>query len=257
MAINRNKYKEIFEKRFGKGSYDAGLKQASDIGTSKVKAEIAKDQYMQALKEAQAAAKKAQKEAEKRAEEEAMYGGQSKKSWEAKNKAQGEITKQQEKAQAQGRGGHLPTRENQMKERKAIEEGRKKTLDPSEMTPYARGEYDKPKESKKSGLGVLKDFLTSKDVDKDGDRDGLLGLMDRFVAPVSKGATEMFIPGNSERMAKNSPKNAVVKATQKDRGLETKVLNTIGAIGATAVPYAKGYKAAETAVNKKSQNLQT
>lgn len=109
---------------------------------------------------------------------------------------------------------------------------------------------NKKTNSKKSTLQKVGDFLTSKDVDNDGERDGLLGLVDRYVVPISKGATDTFIPGNTELMAQNNPDNPVVKAAQIDRGLETDVLNTVGMIGAMAAPYSQGYKAANVALNK-------
>ncbi|PLR84666.1 hypothetical protein CVD25_01125 [Bacillus canaveralius] len=88
------------------------------------------------------------------------------------------------------------------------------------------------------------------------DRNGVLGFVDRFVVPISKGATDFFVPGNTETMAANEEKrfgqvkNPVIKAAQKDRGLETDILNTVGMIGATVAPYAQGYRAADVAFNK-------
>jgi hypothetical protein len=60
MAFDEDKYKKIFESRYGAGSFDSGLKQASDIGRLKVQADVAKQQYNKRVKEAQAAAKKAE-----------------------------------------------------------------------------------------------------------------------------------------------------------------------------------------------------
>ncbi len=177
MAYNSKKYKDIFEKRYGKGSFDAGLSQARDIGRTKAEAEFAKAAFLDRLNEAKDRAKK---EAELRTEYE-LYGGQSKESWQAKNEAQGKITEQQQKAQAQGRGGHLPSRENKKAQNKAIEDSDKKygsaskgTLIPHEdMTPYQkqlRGlapSWDKKKEKekkKKKGLGGLIDKLKKSEV---------------------------------------------------------------------------------------------
>lgn len=111
-----------------------------------------------------------------------------------------------------------------------------------EILKKRKEEEEKKSAPKKSASSFIKD--------EPKERKGLLGFLDRFVAPISKGATDTFIPGNTERMAMNDPNNPIVKAVQKDRGLETKVLNTVGMIGATAAPYAKGYKAAEMAVGK-------
>lgn len=68
MASNfdRNKYKDTFEKRFGSGSYESGLSNAREIGTSKVKAEFEKAEYDRRVKEAQKAVEKQKKEKEKK-----------------------------------------------------------------------------------------------------------------------------------------------------------------------------------------------
>ncbi|TYS46770.1 hypothetical protein [Bacillus infantis] len=249
--FNSSKYKQLFEQRFGKGSYDAGLSKAREIGATKAQAAFAKQEADARLK----ALKKAQEEYLKQLEEQETYGGVSKETFEVRLKEQGKITAQQEKAQAQGRGGHLPTRENQMKEKKKTDSAK---VDITKLTPYQKQKrgltpsWDEKKDDKKkkSVLGKIGDFLTSKDVDNDGERDGLLGAIDRFVVPISKGATDSIIPGNTERMSKNNPDNPVVKAAQKDRGLETDILNAAGMIGAFAAPYSGAYKAANLAVNK-------
>jgi hypothetical protein len=82
------------------------------------------------------------------------------------------------------------------------------------------------------------------------ERDGLLGLLDRYVAPISKGATDFLIPGNTERMAQNNPNNPIVKAVQKDRGLETKILNGAGVMAAALAPAGEAYKVADFGLNK-------
>jgi hypothetical protein len=237
-----DKHKATFEQMFGKGSYSSGLAEARELGRTKAQAAIQKQLFMEEFKK------------RKKEQEEYDLYGQSEKSWKAQNEAQGKITSQQEKAQAQGRGGHLPTRENQMKERKAIEAAKKKPIDPTSMTPYAREQLRKEKEEKANKAGdplkKLKNFFTSKDTDGDGERDGLLGVVDRFVTPISKGATDFLIPGNTENMAKYNPDNPVIKAAQKDRGTETKVLNAAGMLAAAVSPYSQGYKVADVAFNK-------
>jgi hypothetical protein len=44
MAFDENKYKSIFEARYGSGSFESGLSQARQIGYSKVQADLAMDQ---------------------------------------------------------------------------------------------------------------------------------------------------------------------------------------------------------------------
>ncbi|WP_394137414.1 hypothetical protein [Cytobacillus oceanisediminis] len=54
---DRDKYKAIFEKRYGKGSYDTGLSSAKNIGETKAQASFAKEEYKKRLQEAQDRAK--------------------------------------------------------------------------------------------------------------------------------------------------------------------------------------------------------
>jgi hypothetical protein len=54
MAFDQNKYKAIFEARYGSGSFESGLSQARQIGASKVQADLA----MSALKKQRTAATK-------------------------------------------------------------------------------------------------------------------------------------------------------------------------------------------------------
>ncbi|WP_203289859.1 LPD38 domain-containing protein [Metabacillus sp. cB07] len=174
MAYNSDKYKKIFEDRYGKGSYDAGLSSAREIGRLKTQGEFAKTKYIAAMK-------KSQKEAEKRAEEEELYGGQSKKSYDAKLKEIGKITEKQEKAQKQGRGGHMPD-EKQIKKERDIQAEYKRTgvfpsniqkmldnLDFSEADKK-NAEYNaqlkKDKEKKKEETSLI-DFIANLGKDND------------------------------------------------------------------------------------------
>ncbi|WP_141431418.1 hypothetical protein [Bacillus sp. 03113] len=178
MAYNfdENKYKRIFDSMYGNGSYNAGLSRASESGRLKFQTELARQDFLKRLRERQ-----------KQAEEEATYG-MSKESWERENKAQGKIADKQQKAEAQGRGGHLPTPKNQKKEDKAIAAGRKKGIDYTQMTPYNRAQMEEEsanQNKKKSGnaLGKLSDFLKSKDTNGDGKRDGLLKALEIIDRP--------------------------------------------------------------------------
>lgn len=45
MAFDANKYKVIFEQRYGSGSFEKGLSQAREIGRLKVQADVAKSDY--------------------------------------------------------------------------------------------------------------------------------------------------------------------------------------------------------------------
>jgi hypothetical protein len=50
MAFDENKYKAIFEQRYGKGSFDVGLQQARNLGRLKAEASQAKKDYTASLK---------------------------------------------------------------------------------------------------------------------------------------------------------------------------------------------------------------
>lgn len=63
--FNKDKYKSVFEQRFGKGSYDAGQSKAYNTGRLKVEARIAKDDYEKRYREYQKELEKQQKEREK------------------------------------------------------------------------------------------------------------------------------------------------------------------------------------------------
>jgi hypothetical protein len=58
MAFDQNKYKAIFEARYGSGSFESGLSQARQIGESKVQADLAMDALKKARKEAETKASK-------------------------------------------------------------------------------------------------------------------------------------------------------------------------------------------------------
>jgi hypothetical protein len=45
MAFDENKYKSIFESRFGSGSYESGLANARKMGQLKAQAAYAKKQF--------------------------------------------------------------------------------------------------------------------------------------------------------------------------------------------------------------------
>ena len=67
-GFDRDKYKSTFEKRFGTGSYNAGLSQAREIGTSRARADFEKVAYNQRVKAFEAEMKEQKKAREKDAE---------------------------------------------------------------------------------------------------------------------------------------------------------------------------------------------
>ncbi|WNS74230.1 LPD38 domain-containing protein [Bacillus sp. DTU_2020_1000418_1_SI_GHA_SEK_038] len=287
MASNfdENKYKKIFESRYGAGSFDVGLSNARSIGATKAKADFEKQDYQRRLKEYQ----KAQKEASKQSlwsdnlENNTLIKRDGSTLTLDDMRSQGAYRVGEEirndpylQAQVKEKGFSVSEYINSLydklsngqfrseREYKEFSKSLQKEANKKPTTADLIAQYsNEPAEKKgfdalkkndskpqKGFLGKVGDFLTSKDVDGDGERDGMLGLADRFLAPISKGATEFIAPGNAERMAQNAPDNPVVKAAQKDRGLETKILNTGGLLAAAIAPYGQAYKLANHALNK-------
>ncbi|MEH7442771.1 hypothetical protein V7201_10745 [Bacillus sp. JJ1122] len=201
-GFDQKKYKAIFEQQFGKGSYDAGLAKARELGTKRAQVEIAKKLYTKRKSEEEKAEKERLKRIEKAEKKEQdktpVYGDIPAK----------EAREMQKKAQAQGRGGYQPTYDNRVKEAKATrkaQEQKKKDLYPdfSKMTPYARDQYLNKKEKQvepPSGFGSkVKDWFTSKDTDGDGNRDGVMGLLEKIDRPgdaIRSGLREVKEGGN-------------------------------------------------------------
>jgi hypothetical protein len=71
-SFDQNKYKKIFEQRFGAGSFDSGLSEARKIGRLKTEASFAKKSYFEALREAERQRKKAEREAQKKTYNDAL-----------------------------------------------------------------------------------------------------------------------------------------------------------------------------------------
>ncbi|MCU7712996.1 hypothetical protein OD999_28130, partial [Priestia megaterium] len=106
---NPNQYKKRFDEMFGAGSYDKGMGQAKKVGYWKAQPEIEKMKWKQrqeAFKEAERQRKEAEREAER--EYKAQVA--------AEKKANAEKYRMQEKAKKQGRGGVMPSREQERKE---------------------------------------------------------------------------------------------------------------------------------------------
>ncbi|MCM3405929.1 LPD38 domain-containing protein [Cytobacillus oceanisediminis] len=269
MSFNQQKYKKIFEQRYGKGAYDSGLSAARSIGSTAGKAEVAKLEYARRLAEAKKAAEnKTYDDALSFWNDPANNSALRKEG--ASRNAENIRNDPRLRTQIQDQGynvddyidamynaasnGHFRSEREfkQFSDSQSKAVSQKPTFE-QQLAQYSPKKTVAPPQVKKKDIGLLGrigDFFTSKDVDGDGDRDGLLGAVDRFVTPISKAATDSFIPGNTERMAQNDPDNPVVKAAQKDRGLETDILNGVGTLAAFAAPYSQAYKAANLAVNK-------
>lgn len=157
MATNfdPNKYKKIFEQRYGSGSFESGLSSARNIGKLKAQASFAKKDYLTAFNKAKSEAKKLQEQ-----QDFIDTYGTSKEDYNAqKKKAQAE----QKRAQAQGRGGFEPDYAHSKAEEKKAKSAK---IDYNKLTPYARQEmgldpkWEDPKKktsekSKKKAPGLL------------------------------------------------------------------------------------------------------
>jgi hypothetical protein len=134
------------------------------------------------------------------------------------------------------------------------------TNNPTPLVPYVKEQpkaKKKPKAQNESLINHLKDFFTSKDTNHDGQRDGLLGLADRFILPISQAADEVLLPGNEAMQRKNDKeqnhgviKNPAIKAGMIDRGTETKVLQGLGTLLGYTAPYGEAGKGVNLALNK-------
>ena len=186
MAFDQEKYKQIFEQRFGKGSYQRGLSKASEIGKAKgnitvekEKAKMREQMYKDFLK--------AQEEAEKAAEKESQAIHKSVNA----DKDNQKKRKQVQKAKEQGRGGYLPSREQQMKEREIQSSGLTgKVKKQVESLPS----IDKSVHEKKK----TKSKATSSKKKKDDD--------DNFLEKAVKGVGD-YIGGQFKQTAKNVKTN--------------------------------------------------
>ncbi|MGX1402361.1 hypothetical protein AB7M70_011834 [Bradyrhizobium japonicum] len=105
-------------------------------------------------------------------------------------------------------------------------------------------------------LTDVKNFFTGKDTDGDGQRNGLLGFVDRYLLPISQAADEVLLPGNEANQRRNEIEkygkivNPATKAGMEDRGTETKVLHGIGTTLGYVAPMNEAYNVVNAGVNK-------
>jgi hypothetical protein len=132
MGFNPDQLKNQFDKLFGAGAYDAGLQNAQKAATLKTQAGFAKKDFLTRFNDFQ--------KKKKRDEEYLTKYGMTYDEYQAnkadiqkKQKEANKVLKQQEKAQAEGRGGYQPTAKNQQKEDAKTANA---TSDYSSMTPH-------------------------------------------------------------------------------------------------------------------------
>jgi hypothetical protein len=284
MAFDENKYKSIFESRFGSGSYESGLANARKMGQLKAQAGIAKQQFDSYVSEQKKAQKTAETKAKKKTYTDAISFWndptnsetlRSKGVYRTEQEIRNDPRKKQEikdagfniddfidgMYNAGTKGESRSKREYDQKSNKKSQNVPEYDVeDPQSIVPMLKKKKQQSllppvkKKAKKKDDSILtdvKNFFTSKDTNGDGQRDGLLGLADRYVLPISQAATEVLLPGNEEKQIENDKAqnkgkvtNPALKAGMVDRGTETKVLHGIGTTLGYVAPYEGGYKAA-------------
>lgn len=195
-----NKFRKKIDGMFGSGTYSNGMETAKKIGTMKTQAEFAKKDYLIDLEEA----KQLESEIQEYGMPKDQYDEEQKYKEENDKVLADELKKAKtirEKAQDQGRGGFLPTRENQMAQDNALKSAKKKGINFEEMTPYSKAQMKKEKEAKKkkkeekSFFGkVKKTFDFVGDSNKNGRQDGL-DFLDKTLGRASEGAHKMVAKG--------------------------------------------------------------
>ncbi len=199
MAINfdPNSLNNVFDKTFGAGAYNSGISNAQKAASLKAQANFAKQDYVTRLKKAQAKALKDQQylakygmtyddyQAKKAADQQLK---QADKQTLSSGYTASDLQKMRDKAQAQGRGGAYPTRDNQLKEAKKTDttpEGaspynQQGLTDVNKLTPYAK---------QKLGLTPSWDTPAKK---KTNERTGFFGFLDSTLGRIGNSATEML-----------------------------------------------------------------
>lgn len=154
MTFNQDKYKAIFEKRYGSGSYESGLSSARSIGKTKAQADFEKDEANRRIKEAERAYKEAIKEAEKaekaeqkRRQEEAKLAARNEASERAPDLSQNEYYNKMNEAYSYG---------NQQRMEK---ERRERGVSASDLSEEINKEkLERSKKKKKDDAGLLGDI---------------------------------------------------------------------------------------------------
>lgn len=291
--FDENKYKKIFDQMYGKNSFDSGLSRAKDIGQAQVKAEQAKQQYNTRVKQEKAMKTyddalnywndpKTKKELLARGVEKTENDIRNDPRYKAQIKAAGfsnlndfidamynastngkNLSKRQFKQDEKTQNFNVDPKPGPLEHigPPKLDYNANLTKEPTPLVPYVQEQpkkEKKPKSSKKdlSILDNLKNFLTSKDTNNDGQRDGLLGLADRYILPISQAADEILLPGNEAMQRKNDKEqnhgkitNPAIKAGMVDRGTETKVLHGIGDVLGYTAPYGKANEGVNLALN--------
>ncbi|ULT55391.1 hypothetical protein L1999_20125 [Neobacillus drentensis] len=265
MAFDENKYKSIFESRFGSGSYESGLANARKMGQLKAQAKIAKASYDDYVSEQK---KKSSKKTYSDAvsfwndptnSDELRKKGMYRTEEEIRNDPQ-----KQEYIKSQGytvdefidamynagtKGDSRSKREYNQKSKKNNQNTKEYDyMNPTSIIPLA-GAKKKTTKNKDSVWSDLKNFVTGKDTDGDGKPNGLgkaLEIIDRPGDAVRTGIKEKIEGGSFWQGAKDGftgKKDTSGTELNKSLGFDPttdskdkKIANSIGKIAMAAGP---------------------
>jgi hypothetical protein len=274
MAFDENKYKSIFESRFGSGSYESGLANARKMGQLKAQAGIAKQQFDSYVSEQKKAQKAAETKVKKKTYSDAISFWNDPTNAEALRKkgvyrTEEEIRndpQKQEAIKALGfsdidkfidgmynagtKGESRSKREYDQKSNKNNQNTKEYDYtNPTSIIPLVGAKKKKTEKKNESFLPKVKDFFTGKDTDGDGKPNGLLKaleIIDRPGDAVRTGIKEKVEGGSFWQGAKDGftgKKDTSGTELNKSLGFDPttdskdkKIANSIGKIAMTAGP---------------------
>jgi hypothetical protein len=198
MAFDENKYKSIFESRYGSGSYESGLANARKMGQLKAQAGIAKQQFDNYVSEQKKAQKAAETKAKKKTYSDAISfwndptnseALRSKGVYRTEQEIRNDPRKKQEikdagfniddfidgMYSAGTKGESRSKREYDQKSNKNNQNTKEYDYtNPTSIIPLVGAKKKKTEKKNESFLPKVKDFFTGKDTDGDGKPNGLL-----------------------------------------------------------------------------------
>jgi hypothetical protein len=230
MAFDENKYKSIFESRYGSGSYESGLANARKMGQLKAQAGIAKQQFDNYVSEQKKAQKAAETKAKKKTYSDAISFWndptnsetlRSKGVYRTEQEIRNDPRKKQEikdagfniddfidgMYSAGTKGESRSKREYDQKSNKNNQNTKEYDYtNPTSIIPLVGAKKKKTEKKNESFLPKIKDFFTGKDTDGDGKPNGLLKaleIVDRPGDAVRTGIKEKVEGGSFWQGAKD------------------------------------------------------
>lgn len=236
--FNPDHYKNIFDGMFGKGQFNSGIKMASKVGRLKVQAQFAKSDMLKRLRAQQAAALKQQRALEKQ---------QQKQQAEAKSYSRVKAI-QSPKVQQSKMKNYLA--DHPAKAASGYTPSKVQNVQGSKMFGYLADhpQISKPKQADKKIGGILGAAQSAGHLWQ--------SAAGRFIVPISKTMDDVLTGGINSKLMKENGTNKkgkitdpVVKAANKNRGTETKVLHGIGTVLGYVAPMDAGYGVAGKALS--------